>query len=86
MKLNVKDIVSHMGRDWIVQGVVSYSLDGRALPLARVVDGPDVRWVEPLLDDMDDRFLVLAEISDLNVNTPPPASIAYQGRSYIPRF
>lgn len=86
MKLQIKDVVCHQGRDWIVQGVLTYKVGGRSLPLARVVDGPDVRFVEPLLDELDDRVLLLSEITDLDTSTPPPPTIAYGGKSYVPRF
>lgn len=86
MKLKVKDIVCHQGRDWVVEGILTYKLDGKPLPLARIVDGADVRWLEPLLDDLDDRFLLLSEVQDLHSSTPPPATISYHGKSYLPRF
>lgn len=86
MKLNVRDIVSHQGRDFIVEGILTYKVDGRTLPLARTLDGKDVRWVEPLLDELDDRLLIFEEVNDLHVNTPPPTTIAYNGKSYVPKF
>ncbi|MDX2020136.1 MAG: DUF4178 domain-containing protein [Deltaproteobacteria bacterium] len=86
MKLQIKDVVCHQGRDWIVQGVLTYKLGGRTLPLARVVDGSDVRFVEPLLDDLDDRVLLLAEVTDLETSTPPAPTLSYGGKTYVPRF
>jgi len=41
--------------------------------------------VEPLTDDMDDRLLVLSEIQDLHVGTPPPPSISYRNNTFLPR-
>lgn len=86
MKLQVRDIVSHAGRDWVVEGILTYKLGNRTLPLARVADGSAVRFVEPLLDDLDDRVLMMAEVDDLDTATPPPQTISYQGKSYVPRF
>lgn len=86
MKLKLRDIVSHQGRDYVVEGLLTYRLGGKVYRLARVVDGDTVRWVEPLMDDMDDRVLFLDEIRDLDMATPPPATISYRGKSYVPRF
>ena len=86
MKLRQQDIVSYQGQDFEVEGVVTYSLGGKAYPLARVVDGEDVRYCEPLMDDMDDRVLWLKEVDDLDTGAPPPPTIAYEGRSYVPRL
>ena len=86
MKLQIKDVVCHQGRDWIVQGVLTYKIGGRTLPLARVADGADIRFVEPLLDELDDRLLLLAEVTDLDTSTPPPPTIDYGGKSYVLRF
>lgn len=86
MKVQVRDIVSHQGRDWVVEGILTYKIAGRTLPLARLVDGQQVAWLEPLLDDMDDRVLWFTETTDLDTATPPAATLAYQGKSYVPRF
>ena len=86
MKLQIRDIISHQGRDWTVEGILTYKLGDKTLPLARVVDGADVRWVEPLLDVMDDRVLMLEEVQNFDTTTPPPATIAYNGKSFVPRF
>lgn len=86
MKLHVQDVISYQGRDFIVQGVLSYKLAGKSYQLARAVDGNDVRFIEPLMDDLDDRLLVLAEVPNLPVGTPPPATISYKGGSYMPRL
>ncbi len=86
MKVQLRDIVSYQGRDFIVEAILTYKIGGRSLPLVRLVDGQQVAWMEPLLDDMDDRVLWLTEVSDLDTATPPPATIAYQGKSYVPRL
>lgn len=86
MKLRLKDVISHQGRDFLVEGILTYKIAGKTYPLARVVDGQEVRWVEPLLDDLDDRILIFSEITNLPVGTPPPPTISYQGKSFVPRF
>jgi hypothetical protein len=86
MKLRVRDVISHQGRDYTIELLLSYRVDARTFRLARAVDGQDVRWIEPLTDDLDDRILVLREVRDLAVGAPPPPTISYKGGSYVPRF
>lgn len=86
MKLRLQDIVSHGGRDYVVEGSITYRLGGKVYRLCRVVDGETVRWVEPLTDETDDRILLLDEIQDLDMTTPPPATLSYRGKSYVTRL
>ena len=74
--LKPRDVLSYLGRDYVIEGVVVYKVNGKTYPLARAVDGDVVLWVEPLMDDMDDRLLLLTEVRDLDIGTPPPASIS----------
>lgn len=86
MKLRLQDIVSHQGRDFVVEGILTYRLGGKVYRLARLVDGDTVRWMEPLMDDLDDRVLFFDEVKDLDITTPPPSTISYRGKSYVPRL
>jgi hypothetical protein len=86
MKLRLRDIVSYQGKDFVVEGLLTYHLGGKVYRLARVVDGETVRWVEPLADDLDDRVLIFEEIADFAVGAPPPSTLSHQGRSYLPRL
>lgn len=86
MKLRPRDVVSYQGRDWLIEGVCTYKVSGKAYPLARAVEGEDVRYIEGLMDDADDRVLMLHQIADLETSTPPPPSISYQGRIYVPKL
>lgn len=86
MKLRVKDVISTMGQDFVVEAVLTYKLAGKSHPLARAVDGAQVVWVEPALDDGDDRILILRQVDDLQIGTPPPQSISYKGHTYLPRL
>jgi hypothetical protein len=86
LKLNLKDVVSYQGRDYLVQGLVSYQVAGRKLVLAHLVDGERVLWLEPLRGDIDDRVLFLQEVKDLDIEAPPPRNILYKDRSYLPTF
>lgn len=86
MKLSVRDIVSHQGRDYTVEGVLTYKLGGKTYPLGRMVDGKHVVYFEPLTDDLDDRVLMLHEVTDLQISAPPPDSVSYRGHSYLRRL
>jgi hypothetical protein len=86
MKLRLRDIVSYQGKDYVTEGLLTYRLGGKVLRLARVVDGATVRWVEPLADDSDDRLLILDEVTGLDISAPPPSSISYQGKTYLPKL
>jgi hypothetical protein len=81
-----KDVLSYLGRDHIVEGLLTYKLGGKTFRLARAVDGATVLWVEPLTDDLDDRLLLLSEVKDLQIGTPPPASISYRNHTFLPRL
>ena len=86
MKLRPRDVISYEGRDYVVEGVLTYKLGVKAYPLARAVDGADVLWVEPLMGDLDDRLIVFKEVRDLSLSTPPPPTISHKGGSYVARF
>ncbi len=86
MKLRPRDVFSYEGRDYVIEGVLSYKVAGKTYPLARAVDDATVLWIEPLLDANDDRVLVFKEVRDLSVATPPPPTISYKGASYVPRL
>lgn len=85
-KLQAGDVLSHLGRDYIIEGTASYKLAGKVYRLVRVVDGDAVLWVEPLMDEIDDRLLVFSEVTDLDITTPPPSNISYRGNTFVPRF
>jgi Domain of unknown function (DUF4178) len=90
MKIQVKDIISFAGRDYVVEGTASYHLAGKTSLLARAVDGDVVFWIESPRDDageaVGDRLLVLREIRDLEIAVPPPQSIAYHDLTYVQRL
>jgi hypothetical protein len=85
MKIQVRDVISYLARDYLVEGVVTYNVNGKRFQLGRAVDGKDVIWVEPLRDDSD-RLLVLREVRDLEMAIPPPESIFYLGHTYLQRL
>jgi hypothetical protein len=86
MKLRPRDIISYQGKDYVVEGILTYKVAGKTYRLARAVDGDDVYWVEPLMTDADDRMIFFREVKDLPLGTPPAPTIAYKGASYVPRM
>jgi hypothetical protein len=86
MKIQVRDVVSFFGRDYLVEGVVTYQVNGKRFKLARAVDGGAVVWVEPPREDSDDRLLVFKEIRDLEMAIPPPETIWYANSTYLQRM
>jgi hypothetical protein len=93
MKIQVKDIISFAGRDYVVEGTATYHLGGKTSVLARAVDGDTVFWIEAPHGDagdaggaVGDRLLVLREIRDLEIAVPPPESIAYHDLTYVQRL
>ena len=86
MKIQVRDAVSYAGRDYLVEGVVSYEAGGEHWQLGRAVDGDVVLWIEPLRSDSDDRLIVLREIRDLEMSVPPPSAISYHHLAYVQRL
>jgi hypothetical protein len=43
--LQVGDVVQHLGTDWLVEGVMTFSADGRGARLYRLADGAVVRFL-----------------------------------------
>ena len=89
MPIQIRDVLSFFGRDYLVEGTVAYRLAGRAFVLARAVDGETVAWVEwpeAGAGPVADRLLVLHEVRDLDLEVPPPESIDYHELSYVQRL
>jgi hypothetical protein len=87
--IQIRDVLSFSGRDYVVEGTVTYQLAGKPFVLARAVDGAAVAWVESPDDGagaLADRLLVLHEVRDLDVAVPPPESIDYHRLSYVQRL
>jgi Domain of unknown function (DUF4178) len=81
-----RDVISYLGRDYLVEGVLGYKLNGKFFSLAKAVDGDTVLWVEPIVDAIDDRLLLMTEVHDLDVVAPPPQTIFYRKSAFLPRL
>lgn len=82
MKIQIHDVLSLSGRDYVVEGLVSVQMAGKTTAVARAVDGADVLWIE----SPEDSLLVFRQIKDLDLSPPPPESISYHGLSYVLRL
>ena len=86
MKPHVNDRVGYQGIDYRVDDVLTYVLADRRFRLARLEAAGRVLFLELPTSDADDRLLTLAEIENLDITTPPPATIYHQGESYLLRM
>jgi hypothetical protein len=81
--LRVDDVVQHDGRDWLVEGVITYDEDGHTWRAARAIDGGEVRW---LLVGMERGPLLtvrlLTPAADVELTGYPPEAIERQGVTY----
>lgn len=81
MKLHPGDVVAYQAVDYKVEGILDYTLTDRVLRLVAMVAGTQTLFLEPIVTA--DRVLVLSEIPPLDINSPPPVTIAHQGESYL---
>ena len=81
-----KDVISYLGRDYLVEGVLRYKVNGKVFSMAKAVDEDTVLWVEPIVDAIDDRLLLMTEVHDLDVEAPPPQTIFYRQSAFLPRL
>ena len=89
MPIHIRDVLSFSGRDYVVEGTVSYLLAGKRSMMARAVDGETTAWVEFPDEEAGppaERLLVLHEVQDLDLAMPPPESIDYHQLSYVQRL
>jgi len=92
MKIQIHDVLSLSGRDYVVEGLVSVEVAGKTSIVARAVDGTAVVWIESAAAGSsagnagNDRLLVLHQITDLDLSAPPPESISYHGVPYVLRL
>jgi hypothetical protein len=93
MKIQLHDVLSLCGRDYVIEGMIFYEIAGRTSLVARAADGEGVVWIEwpgqgagAAAAPATDRLLVLRQIRDLDLSAPPPANIDYQGVSYVQRL
>lgn len=89
MPIQIRDVLSFSGRDYVVEGTATYRVAGKVQVFARAQDGEIVAWFESPVDGEGttaERLLVLHEIRDLDLTVPPPESISYHRLTYVQRL
>jgi hypothetical protein len=79
--LDIDDIVSFVGTDYIVEGRVDYNQEGYTWSEYMLADGDDIRW---LCVEDDDRLEVTLwrELDDLALMPPLDEKVEYDGTTY----
>jgi hypothetical protein len=77
------DIVQHLGRDWLVEGVIHYDEDGHRWVAGRLVDVSEERWLVAGMDRAGTAALLLLEVDRaVEVGSYPPEAIWAGDRRY----
>lgn len=79
------DTVDFAGIDYQVDGFCDYCLGDRTLRLARLRGATQVRYLEPAASEIANRVLLLVEVDNLDLSTPPPHTLYHGGESYLLR-
>lgn len=79
LNLQLNDIVSHFGTDYIIEGRLDYWDDGDTWVTYRLVDGDDEVWLAVEQDDDLDVSL-WREVKDLRPTNPMPEFLEYRGQ------
>lgn len=77
-ELRTRDVVSYLGRDYLVEGVVTLGEGALRRRLARLCDGPDECW---LLAEGDE-LVLLRRASVEAPPLPPPESLLLETETY----
>lgn len=85
-KVKLKDVLSHAGQDYVVEGLLTYQVGNKSYRFARAQAGKDVTLFELLKGELDDRLLLLRDVNDLPLTPPPPPSIHYRQGSFVSRW
>ncbi len=83
MKLHLQSVVRHQGRESTVDALVVFRLGTRTLTLARLGGPTGIIWLEPPEDDLHERAVFFRELSGLDIDTPAPAHICYEGIPFV---
>jgi hypothetical protein len=76
------DVVQHGGRDYLVEGVVSYDEDGHTWRGARLLDGGDERWLLVGLERGSAMTVRLLALADVELTGYPPETLEVGGTGF----
>ena len=79
--LQIGDIVQYEGRDWVVEGRLTFDDSGYTWMEYMLQDGDDLRWLSV---EEDDRVEVcwMKTVTDLEISRTPPQTISHNGITY----
>lgn len=78
--LQVGDIVSYLGADYMVEGRLDYNDEGWTWITYMLVDGPTVRWLS--VEEDDQLEVSLWDEADVHISGKPPEFIEYEGERF----
>lgn len=76
------DVVQHDGKDYLVEGVVSYDEDGHTWRGARLLDGGQERWLLVGLERGSAMTVRMLEVTPVDLTGYPPETLEVAGTSY----
>jgi hypothetical protein len=81
--LRAGDIVVYGGRDYLVEGVISYDEDGHRWPGGRIIDGGDTKWLVVGFERIGPTSVRLLRIDEeLELAGYPPEALVVGGVRY----
>ena len=79
--LQIGDIVQYLGTDWMVEGSLTYDVDGYTWMEYMLQDGDDIRWLSVEEDDTVEVAFLEAN-NQLDVSQNPPQQLNFAGDTY----
>ncbi len=79
--LQIGDIVEYMGRDWVVEGSLTYEVKGYTWIEYMLQDGAEIRWLSVEEDDLV-KVAFLEPNNQLDVRANPPKTLNFAGETY----
>lgn len=79
--LQIGDIVEYMGRDWVIEGRLTYKEEGATWLEYMLQDNSDIRWLSVEEDDTVE-VCFLEPNHTLNVADSPPKQLNFEGETY----
>ncbi|MGK7945921.1 MAG: DUF4178 domain-containing protein, partial [Microcystaceae cyanobacterium] len=79
--LQLGDIVEYEGRDWVIEGRLTYTEDGATWLEYMLQDSSDIRWLSVEEDDTIE-VSFLEPNHTLNVADSPPKQLNFEGETY----
>jgi hypothetical protein len=80
--VRVDDVLQHGGKDWLVEGVVSYDEDGHAWRSARGLDTPEERWFVVGFDRVGPPTIRVCKRVTIDLQGYPAEELAVDGKSF----